>query len=129
MKWRYAVDTDVLVLIQRAGHVSSLKRLGSLPVVITDMVWGELTSQAAKGKAPRRIVQEAEELLSAIAGKPTEFPRGLHRGIEELRGRTLSVHGFLDVLRTHHGLESKIADEISSWYCKHFRPQRPPLWW
>ncbi len=169
---RYAVDTDVLANIQRAGHAMSLQRLGALPVIITDIVWDELTVNAARGGAAPRIVQEAQALLCAIAGAPTVLEpesletktlvqlqsppateglgehsviayayhhadvtavlhdkRALHRGVEELRGRVLSFHGFLDVLRTQHGLQGRSADEISHWYCTRFKPQRRPLWW
>lgn len=55
--------------------------------------------------------------------------RALHRGIEELRGRVLSLHGFLDVLRREHGLAPKAAHQISEWYCVRNKPQRRPLWW
>ena len=55
--------------------------------------------------------------------------RALHRCIEELRGRVVSWHGFLDVLRSGHGLTKRAAEELSAWYCSRFVPQRPPIWW
>jgi hypothetical protein len=55
--------------------------------------------------------------------------RALHRGIEELHGRVVSWHGFLDVLRAGHGLTKRASDELSSWYCSRFVPQRAPIWW
>ncbi len=55
--------------------------------------------------------------------------RALHRSIEELRGRVVSWHGFLEVLCARHGLTKRAADELSSWYCTRFIPQRPPIWW
>jgi hypothetical protein len=168
----YAVDTDVLVNIQRAGHAGTLQQLGLLPVIITDTVWDELTINAAQHGAPPKIVQQALAMLTAIAGAPTVLSpqsaeaqtfvqlqkppategigehsviayayhhpevtavlhdrKALHRGVEELRGRVLSFHGFLGLLRTGHGLPTQAANQISDWYCAQFKPQRRPVWW
>jgi hypothetical protein len=54
--------------------------------------------------------------------------RALHRGVEELRGRVISFHGFLDVLRGR-GLPRNEADQISRWYVQRYVPVRAPLWW
>ena len=172
MSLRYAVDSDVLAILQRAGHAASVQRLGLLPVVITDIVWDELTERAAKSNARPETVRETEALLKAIAGAPTVLTeqgpesqtlvelqrppeteglgehsviayayhhpdvvavlhdrRALHRAVEELQGRVLSLHGFLDVLRARHGLAPRAANEVSSWYCARHQPQRPPVWW
>jgi hypothetical protein len=60
---------------------------------------------------------------------PVLFDRkAVHRGVEELRGRVLSVHGFLGVLREHHGLPRAAAAAISSWICK-AKCVVAPLWW
>jgi predicted nucleic acid-binding protein len=170
---RYAIDTDVLARIQRARHVSTLSKLGRLPVVVTDTVWEELTVVArSKGNAPASEIEEMERMLEAIAGRPTELEldtveaeafgrlhsrpdraedagehsiiayasihedviavlfdrRALFRAVEELRGRVLSIHGFLDVLRTRHGLAPLEADDLSQKIRKAASiPQ--PLWW
>jgi hypothetical protein len=50
----------------------------------------------------------------------------LHEAVEELRGRTLALHGFLDVLVGQHGLAKADADSISR---KQLGKKRPPLWW
>ena len=168
----YAVDTDVLANIQRAGHAGTFRQLGSLPVIITDTVWDELTINAAQNGASKKTVQEAENMLTAIAGARTVLSpqsaesqtlvqlqkspategigehsviaytfhhpgvtavlhdrKALHRGVEELRGRVLSFHRFLDVLRTWHGLPGPVASQLSDWYCARFMPQRRPVWW
>lgn len=165
---RYAVDTDILANIQRAGHAETLGRLGPLPVVITDAVWDELTVNARLSGAPPRWVKEADDMLRAIAGAPMlllpQSPEartlvqlqhpppteglGEHsviayafhhadvtvvlndrRALHRVRGRILSWHGFLEALRSGHGLTKRAADELSSWYCTRFVPQRPPVWW
>jgi hypothetical protein len=169
---RYALDTDVLALIQRVGQVGALARLGRLPVVITDTVWDELTVQAEQtGKVRPETLAEMKQLLTSMAGAPTlvepatpegdayarlhttastenagehsliayayQYPdvvavlfdrKALHRAVEELRGRVLSIHGFLDVLRTHHGLSAADAAVISQKICA-ARSVVPPLWW
>lgn len=51
------------------------------------------------------------------------------RGIEELRGRVLSLHGLLGVLRDEHALPVAEATRLSEFYCKRYHPTRPPLWW
>ena len=55
--------------------------------------------------------------------------RATRRAVEELRGRVLSLHGFLDVLRTGHRLSPKIAHAVSEWFFVRNRPSTPPLWW
>lgn len=169
---RYAIDTDVLAIIQRIRHAKTLIQLGPLPVIITDTVWDELTIGAERtGKPHRSTISEMRELLKTIAGEPTRlepatpeieafvrlhsnsstedagehsliayasqhtdivavlFDRtALHRAVEELRGRVLSIHGFLDVLRTHHGLSGTDADSISRNVCA-ARSVVQPLWW
>ena len=55
--------------------------------------------------------------------------RATRRAVEEVRGRVLSLHGFLDVLRTSHRLPRKVANAISDWFCVRNRPATPPLWW
>jgi hypothetical protein len=54
--------------------------------------------------------------------------KALHRAVEELRGRVLSIHGFLDVLRTQHGLSTSDAEAISQRICA-ARSIVQPLWW
>jgi hypothetical protein len=51
------------------------------------------------------------------------------RGIEELRGRVISIHGLLGQLRSDHGLPAADAQRISDYYCKRHTPTRTPLWW
>jgi predicted nucleic acid-binding protein len=53
----------------------------------------------------------------------------LHRAIEELRGeRVLSLHGWLRAMEPY-GLGRRIAQAISSAFCKAYPQHRPPLWW
>lgn len=169
---RYALDADILALIQRAGHAPTLSRLGRLPVVVTDTVWDELTVVAqGTGKVWPATLEEMNALLVSIAGAPTllepatpeseafarlhpdastenagehsliayasQHPdvigvlfdrKALHRGVEELRGRVLSIHGFLDVLRTTHGLTTEDAATISTRICAAKNVEKP-LWW
>ncbi len=54
--------------------------------------------------------------------------RALFRGVEELRGRVLSLHGFLHVLRTQHSLATGDADDISRKICASKNIVQP-LWW
>lgn len=165
-------DADVLVTIQRSGHVADIIALGELPVVITDSVWDEVTVGAQQSGAHSSSVLEMRQMLISMAKGPTmivpqsaeakalavlqtappsEGPgelsviafafhhpeavpilidrRALRRAVEELRRTVLSLHGFLDVLRTEHGLLSTTADDISSWYCKKNTPVRRPVWW
>ncbi|HET7499916.1 MAG TPA: hypothetical protein VFK02_02905 [Kofleriaceae bacterium] len=51
------------------------------------------------------------------------------RGIEELRGRVISIHGLLGLLRADHGLAATDTQRISDHYCKRHAPIRSPLWW
>jgi hypothetical protein len=169
---RYALDADILALIQRAGHATALTQLGRLPVVVTDTVWDELTVVAqSTGKVRPETLAEMKKLLVAIAGAPTllvpDTPeseayarlhpgsdtenagehsliayashhsdvtgvlfdrKALHRAVEELRGRVLSVHGFLDVLRTHHGLSAADTQTLSQRICA-AKSVVQPLWW
>lgn len=53
----------------------------------------------------------------------------LFRGIEELSGRVISIHGLLANLRDEHGLAAQEAQRISAWYCARYGPTRPPTWW
>lgn len=55
--------------------------------------------------------------------------RAALRAVEELRGRVLSLHGFLDVLRSDHGLPRSVANAVSSWFCARNRHATPPQWW
>lgn len=68
---RYALDTDVIVRLQKAGQVAALKSVGRLPIVVTEYVWDELIDQAAA--LPQRVVDERRELLSAMVDSPTEL--------------------------------------------------------
>ncbi len=54
---------------------------------------------------------------------------GVFRGVEELSGRVISIHGLLASLRDDHGLAPQEAQRISSWYCARYGPIRPPTWW
>lgn len=168
----FVVDADVLATVQRARQVEAVVALGTLPVIVTDIVWGELTTDTLAAGAKPETVAEMEGLLKTIAGKPhvlepgsdvartfaglqaappsegvgehsviavaVHHPdhtavlldrRALYRGVEELKGRVLSLHGFLDHLLSKHGLPRGIAKAISDSYCKRSPPARPPLWW
>jgi hypothetical protein len=165
-------DADVLVTFQRSGHAADITELDRLPLVVTDAVWDEVTTNAELRGAHPSVVAEMEAMLNAIAGEstpilpetaeaetlthlqaatPTEglgelsviafayhhvktIPvlidrRALRRAVEELRRTILSLHGFLNVLRTGHGLPPAVAESISNWYCARNTPVRPPVWW
>ena len=165
-------DADVLVTIQRSGHVADIVALGELPVVVTDSVWDEVTIGAQQSgahgssvaemqamlvsmaKAPTMIIPQspaARTLATLQAAPPSEGPgelsviayafhhldaipilidrRALRRAVEEIRRAVLSLHGFLDVLRTERGLPSAVADDISDWFCQRNTPVRRPAWW
>jgi predicted nucleic acid-binding protein len=67
----FVVDSNVLVAVQRARMTAEFQACGKLPVVVTDVVWDELTINAlAKGARPE-TVREMEEMLRAIAASPT----------------------------------------------------------
>lgn len=68
---RYVVDSDILINIQKSGHAHSIAGLGPLPVVITDMVWSELTVGATLNGAQMSTVSDAESMLKAIAHAPS----------------------------------------------------------
>jgi hypothetical protein len=53
--------------------------------------------------------------------------KALHRGVEELRGRVLSVHGFLEVLE-RHGLSRANSDLVSQRLRRQYA-FREPHWW
>ncbi|MBI5542768.1 MAG: hypothetical protein HY901_02690 [Deltaproteobacteria bacterium] len=55
--------------------------------------------------------------------------RATCRAVEEVRGRVLSLHGFLDVLRAEHRLDRRVASAISQYFCVRHKPTVPPLWW
>lgn len=99
--------------------------------MITDTVWDEAQTLSELGFA-----QDPGE-LSIIAYAfhhedviPVMLDRsGMHRAVEELRGRILSIHGFLGHLRSAHGLDAGAATTISQEYCKRNTPAVAPLWW
>ena len=110
-----------------------------------------LIATAGQPKAILPETPEAETLTRLLAPPPTEGPgelsviafayrhpdtvpvlmdrRALRRAVEEVRLRILSLHGFLDILQTEHGLDRLVADRISTWYCKRNVPVRKPIWW
>lgn len=167
----YVLDSDVLIAFERAKQQAPLQALGKLPVIVTDSVWAELTSNALAQGRPKAEVANTEKLLQRIAGAPTmiapQSPQALsyqaiydpharmdqgestviayalhdpdsvavlmdktplHRAIEELKGRTLSLHGFMDMLVRLHGLPKNAAKATSSDRCRRTN-QRPPTWW
>lgn len=165
------MDTDILANIQRARFAARVAALGRLPIVVTDVVWDELTIGAKLKGARQETVEEAEALLRALAGAPTVLQpesaeaailadlqrppetegagehsviahayhhsdetavlldrRAMYRGVEELRGRVISFHGFLEYL-VNHGLGRADADQISRWYLQQNAALRAPVWW
>ena len=50
--------------------------------------------------------------------------KALHRGVEELRGRVLSLHSFLEALETNHRFPRAISAAVSTTLARqqHFRP-------
>ena len=172
MTTRYVVDSDIFGVIQRAKECLAFQGCGMLPVIVTDVVWDELTADALAGGARQSTVDEMSAMLNAIAGKPTlvepETPaaesfarlhpanatedvgehsvmalalhtpdclavlndrRAVHRAVDELRGRVLSVHGFLGALRQAGKISDRLARSVSRHYCSVFKPTVPPLWW
>ena len=63
----YAPDADVLALFQRLRMIPQVTASGPLPVIVTDVVWDELTG--ARVQPPHR--EEARGMLQIIAGQPT----------------------------------------------------------
>lgn len=64
----YAPDADILASLQRMRFADLLILAGRLPIVVTDVVWDELTSPESGHRAT-----EAQTLLDAIAGQPTQL--------------------------------------------------------
>ncbi|HVE85051.1 MAG TPA: hypothetical protein VND93_19505 [Myxococcales bacterium] len=167
----HVVDADVLATIQRAGRCAAVAQLGQLPIIVTDVVWDELTVGALADGASPATVDEMQGLLEKIARMPTKIApqspeaetfgklqappptedagehsviavtlhrpgttavlldrRALRRGVEELRGRVLSLHGWLEAL-LQRGLPRADADAVSSHLCATQKPVRAPLWW
>lgn len=171
MTAQFVVDTDIFANIQRSRLSARVAALGRLPVVVTDVVWDELTTGAKEKGARQDTVDEAEAMLTALAGVPSVLEpqspeaatladlqrppategagehsviartyhhqgetavlldrRALHRGVEELRGRVISFHGFLEVL-IKHGLSREDAELISRSYLQKYPHLRAPTWW
>lgn len=167
---KYAVDTDILAHIQRAGIAPELIKLGRLPVILTDIVWDEFVEGPKRSGANQATIKQAEELAVAIAGSETAIMSGsaeasalarlttppmtedlgelsiiayasvhtadvavlldrkaLHRAVEELGPRVISMYGFLKMLEAH-GLARSCTNIVSQRLLKNFG-FKPPLWW
>ncbi len=167
-----APDADILGIIQRVRHLQTLTKCGLTTMVVTDVVWDEVTVNAAANGASAATVAEMDNALTVLAGARTviapmtpesktftllatppvrEGPGelsviayALHhddvwpvlhdraamlRAVEELRGRVLSLHGFLGAFHKDFGLSKVDATAISQAYCSRYTPTRPPLWW
>ncbi len=112
-KFLAAVAGAPTVIAPMSPEAESLARL-SMPPVKEDP--GELSVIAYSFHHP-----EATAVLHDRAA--------VFRGIEELRGRVISIHGLLGHLRSDHGLPLADAQRISDYYCKRHTPTRAPLWW
>lgn len=121
------------------ANPSSVAEAGALALALagapTTLLAGtpEAEAFARLIKAP---ITEHEGELSVIAYAVTHPDhtavlldrKALHRGVEELRGRVLSLHGFLDVILKHHALPRAAGDAVSATLLKR-QGFRAPLWW
>lgn len=162
---RYALDTDVVIALEMVDGGTGLDHRGPLPVVVTDVVWGELVAgndpfaraqkyaHAIAGNVTQLLpdTPEAETFLVLQQPPKTEGPGehsviaycshhedaiavlqdkgALRRGIEEIRTRVLSFHGFLDVLVSGGHLDWKEATAMASRYRRQYPHARLPVWW
>lgn len=55
--------------------------------------------------------------------------RAIWRAVEELKGRVIAVHAFLDVLRSDHALASVVATRLALTYRRRQTMSAPPMWW
>lgn len=69
---RYALDSDFIIYSQQARQAPALTALGQLPVMLTDAVWDEVVTTPMESHPVARI-EERREMLTAIAGGPTEL--------------------------------------------------------
>src|SRR2546427_12111859 len=69
----YAPDADILASFQRMRFTDMLIKAGRLPVVVTDVVWEELTGPESGHRA-----NEAHAMLEAIAGQATPLLPDTH---------------------------------------------------
>ncbi len=61
---RFVIDTDVVIALEKAGSGLELGSRGTLPVIVTDVVWDEL-------EAPGDTEVRAQKFAKAIAGAIT----------------------------------------------------------
>ncbi len=162
---RYALDTDVIISLERVDAGSWLDGRGPLPVVVTDVVWSELVAPGdtlaraqkyagaiAGGVTPLLPdTPEAETFLALQQPPKTEGPGehsviaychhhadviavlqdkgALRRGVEEIRSRILSFHGFLEELVSKGHLNWKEATAMATRYRVSYSHARLPVWW
>jgi len=69
----FLLDSDILLRLQRSPQVDRLVEHGRLPVVVTDVVWDELTIGRVDRRVSQRSAEEARRLLQALAGEPFEM--------------------------------------------------------
>lgn len=112
-KFMAAVAGSPTVITPMSPEAESLARL-SAPPVREDP--GELSVIAYSFHHP--------DVTAVLHDRAAVF-----RGIEELCGRVISIHGLLGRLRANHGLPLADAQRISDYYCKRHTPTRSPLWW
>jgi hypothetical protein len=161
----FALDTDVIISLERADAGTRLDARGTLPVIVTDVVWGELGApgdtlaraqkyaDALSGGATPLLpdTPEAETFLSLQHPPKTEGPGehsviaychhhldviavlqdkgALRRGVEEIRTRILSFHGFLEALVSRGHLNWTEATAMSTRYRVSYSHARLPVWW
>ncbi len=80
-------------------------------------------------------IHEGEASIIALAFRDSGITpvlidrRAIWRAVEELRGRVIAVHAFLDVLRSDHGLAPAVAGRLASAYRRRQSMSAPPMWW
>jgi hypothetical protein len=163
---RYALDTDVIIALELVDAGTGLDQRGPLPVVVTDVVWGELVAPGDPLARARNYAgailagdvtqflpdtPEAETFLALQQPPKTEGPGehsviaychhhpdaigvlqdkgALRRGVEEIRKRIISFHGFLEVLVSAGHLDWKEATAMATRYRRQYPHARLPVWW
>lgn len=74
---RYVVDSDILILIQRAHLEPRFAQLGRLPLVVTALVWDEVVGPNADATR----VAGLRSMLAATVGQPTDFEAESHEAL------------------------------------------------
>jgi hypothetical protein len=116
---------------QVASYETFLSTIAGTPTVLAPQSPEAATylslfdSKAKMNEGESTVIAYAAHHAGTIAVLLDKTP--LHRSLEELKGRTLSLHCFLDVL-VGLGLSKANADVVSKFRNK-AASQKAPLWW